>query len=70
MTFDWQIGPGDEVKVFPMEAPEAAYYGTVMYTPQATGDAWIIKGVDGVIVYQQTYNRIVRMKRAAEDMRF
>lgn len=61
MTYDWQIEPGDEVKVF--ATPEVYYYGKVRSRPQATGDAWIIEDRDGVITYQQTYNRIIRMKR-------
>lgn len=64
MTYDWQIGPGDEVKVFATEDDKFFYYGTVRYTPQATGDAWIIEDSAGVITYQQTYNRIVRLKKA------
>ena len=59
MTYDWQILPGDEVKVFPTFDDQVFYRGIVKHVPQATGEAWIID-CTGVITYQQTYNRIVR----------
>ena len=62
MTYEWQIRPGDKVKVFPSDDNQLFYIGTVRYMPQATGDAWIIDDA-GLITYQQTYNRIVRLER-------
>jgi len=63
MTYDWQIQAGDEVKVIIQDEPLIAYTGIVRYTPQATGDAWIIEDKEGGICYQQTYNRIIRIKK-------
>lgn len=67
MTYDWQINPGDTVKVF--ASPEIVYVGVVRSMPQATGDAWVIENEKGVITYQQTYNRIIRISRGDNDAR-
>jgi hypothetical protein len=66
MTYDWQIQPGDFVKVFPCDNSDIFYRGVVKHMPQQTGEAWIIDS-DGVISYQQTYNRIVLVKRDGGD---
>ena len=63
MSYDWQISPGDTVKVY-MTADEKYFlHGTVKSMPQATGDAWIIDQ-DGVTVYVQTYAKIVRTRKS------
>jgi hypothetical protein len=69
MTYEWQIQPGDEVKVFPSDDDQVFYRGIVKYMPQATGDSWIIDAT-GVITYQQTFNRIVLVKKGESDVRF
>ena len=63
MTYEWQIEPGDKVKVFYTDSNDFYYTGTVRYRPQATGDSWIIEDAAGVVTYQQTFNRIVRISR-------
>ena len=61
MIYDWQIAPGELVDVYfnhTSNGPQLK--GTVKYTPQATGDSWIIEDERGGIHYVQMFAQIVR----------
>lgn len=65
MGGEYVIREGDEVKVFPSDDESTFYRGIVRWTPAGPGDCWVIDST-GVIVYQQTFNRIVLVKRSGE----
>jgi len=56
---DWKIKEGDDVRVY-FENVERIC-GTVRYTPQATGDCWVIESLHE-INYVQTFSKIVKDK--------
>lgn len=55
-----RIEAGDIVDVY-FEYTEPELHVTVLYTPQATGDAFSLRRDDGTIVGVQTYTKMVRL---------
>jgi len=45
---------GDKVRIT-WAAPESSIEGTVLYTPQDTGNSWRIRSLDGALCYVQLF---------------
>lgn len=61
-----RIEAGDKVDVF-FERNAPIFYAEVLYTPQATGDAFHLKTENGHIVYVQNYSIMERLIRGGCD---